>query len=178
MTGLRSRRALACALLVAGTLLTACGGGGAAPLPTTSARGFQLGDITVQRGNTTVLTLTVEIADTPAAREKGLMGVTKLSDQEGMAFIFPRLQRAQFWMKDTLIPLDIAFWDTGGAVVDTQSMTPCTADPCATYASAQPYVGAVEVRGGLLAAKGLHAGDTLKFTRRAPAATGSATASP
>ncbi|HXA27446.1 MAG TPA: DUF192 domain-containing protein, partial [Candidatus Angelobacter sp.] len=77
---------------------------------------------------------------------------------------------AQFWMKDTLIPLDIAFWDGTDHVVDMQAMTPCSADPCPTYAAAAPYVGAVEVRGGLLSKVGLHSGDTVRFTRRAAAA--------
>jgi len=124
-----------------------------------------------------VLALTVEIADTDAAREKGLMGVKQLSDQQGMAFVWSGEQAALFWMKDTLIPLDIAFWDSKGSVVDMQSMTPCSADPCSTYGSAQPYVGAVEVRGGLLSHAGLRVGDTVRFSRRAPATGSSATPS-
>jgi hypothetical protein len=165
-------------LLAAACVLSACGGGGSTPLQTTSARGFPLGDLTVRHGGTTLLSLTVEIADTQAAREKGLMGVTKLSDQQGMAFIWTAPQQARFWMKDTLIPLDVVFWDAGARVVDTQAMTPCTADPCATYGSAQPYVGAVEVRGGLAGKVGLRPGDTVQFIRRAMAASGSAPTSP
>jgi uncharacterized protein len=154
-------------LLVA---LVGCGGSGSAAAPTTSTRGFALGDLTVQHGSSTVLRLTVEIADTAAAREKGLMGVQQLSDSQGMVFLWTRAQNAQFWMKDTLIPLDIAFWDGTDHVVDMQAMTPCTADPCPTYASAAPYIAAVEVRGGLLSSAGLHSGDVVHFTRRAPAA--------
>jgi uncharacterized membrane protein (UPF0127 family) len=175
---LTARRSAAGLLLAAGVALSACGGGGVTPLQTTSARGFPLADLTVKRGGSTVLTLTVEIADTPAAREKGLMGVTKLNDQQGMAFVFPGMQSAPFWMKDTLIPLDIAFWDDAGAVVDMQAMTPCTADPCTIYNPAQPYRSAVEVRGGLLTKIGLRPGDVVQLARRAHAVSGTATTSP
>lgn len=165
------RRAATFALLAAAVALSGCGGGGdAPPLPTTSARGFPLGDLTVKRdGSGTLLSMTVEIADTAAAQEKGLMGVAKLSDQQGMAFVFGHMQSAPFWMKDTLIPLDIAFWDDAGRVVDVQTMTPCTADPCQIYSAAQPYIGAVEVRGGLLGHLGIHAGDAVQLARRARA---------
>jgi uncharacterized membrane protein (UPF0127 family) len=173
-------RRLICALGAVAALLglPGCGGTGSAAVPTTSARGFALGDLSVQHAGGTVLSLTVEIADTPAAREKGLMGVQQLSDSQGMVFVWPHAQNAQFWMKDTLIPLDIAFWDGTDQVVDMQAMTPCTADPCPTYASASPYVAAVEVRGGLLSKVGVHSGDAMRFTRRAPSGGGAATASP
>jgi uncharacterized membrane protein (UPF0127 family) len=174
---LNGRRSAAGLLLAAGVALSACGGA-VTPLQTTSARGFPLGDLTVKRGGSTVLSLTVEIADTTAAREKGLMGVSKLSDQQGMVFVFSGMQSAAFWMKDTLIPLDIAFWDDAGAVVDMQAMTPCIADPCPIYNAAQPYSSAVEVRGGLLSKAGLRPGDVVQLARRATAVSGSGSASP
>jgi uncharacterized membrane protein (UPF0127 family) len=153
------------AATLAALSLAACGG--STPLQTTSARGFPLGDVTVQRGDKTVLTLTVEIADSEKACEQGLMGVKQLADDQGMAFVWTAEQNARFWMKDTLIPLDIVFWRKDGTVVDTQSMTPCTADPCPIYGSQAPYIASVEVRGGLLAKVGLKTGDVVHFTRRA-----------
>jgi uncharacterized membrane protein (UPF0127 family) len=160
--------------------LAGCGGGGGGtptPLPTTSGRGFPLGDLTVQHAGKPVLSLTVEIADNAKAWEKGLMGVSHLNPDQGMAFAFGRSVDDQFWMKDTLIPLDILFADSGGAVVDMQTMTPCTADPCQTYASAQAYQTAVEVAAGVLAKAGVHAGDVVRLSRRSPVGAG-ASASP
>ncbi|HEV7677466.1 MAG TPA: DUF192 domain-containing protein [Candidatus Dormibacteraeota bacterium] len=162
--------------------LVACNsGGGGTPLQTTSARGFPLGDLTVQRGSTQVLSVTVEIADNAKAWEKGLMGVTNLAPNQGMAFVFGGTVNDQFWMKDTLIPLDILFAGSSGAVVDMLTMTPCPADPCPTYASSQPYQTAVEVASGVLAKAGVHTGDVVHLSRRAPAtaaASTAATASP
>jgi uncharacterized protein len=155
--------------------LAGCGGGGGGtPPPTTSARGFPLGDLTVQRGGKTVLSLTVEIAANAKAWEKGLMGVNHLNPDQGMAFVFGRTVDDQFWMKDTLIPLDILFADSTGAVVDEQAMTPCTADPCQTYASAQSYQTAVEVAAGVLSKAGVHSGDVVRLTWRAPTPAASA----
>ena len=74
--------------------------------------------------------LTVEAADTPAEREHGLMERTSLGADEGMVFLFDGPTDGEFWMKDTLIPLSIAFWDEAGRIVGIRDMDPCTADPC------------------------------------------------
>ncbi|MBU1865372.1 MAG: DUF192 domain-containing protein, partial [Actinobacteria bacterium] len=67
----------------------------------------------------------VAVADTPALRSRGLMGVTDLGSVRGMLFLWPNDTAGGFWMKDTLIPLDIAFFDAAGVLVDLVSMTPC-----------------------------------------------------
>jgi len=95
--------------------------------------------------------LRVRIADTPEARERGLMGVRRLEPDEGMAFVFPGPTTARFWMKDTLIPLSIAFWGPGGRVLSVQEMLPCRADPCPLYSPGQPFTGAVEAPQGFFA---------------------------
>ncbi len=92
--------------------------------------------------------LTVAVADTPQARRRGLMGITDLGELDGMLFAFDSEVRAWFWMKDTLIPLDIAFFDAEGLAVDRLRMEPCTADPCPTYNAAGPYRFAVEAPAG------------------------------
>jgi len=87
----------------------------------------------------------VEIAETEEARRTGLMHRTKLDASSGMVFLFDQPTRAGFWMKDTLIPLTIAFWDDQGHVIGVYDMDPCPADPCRLYGPGFPYVGAVEV---------------------------------
>ena len=66
----------------------------------------------------------VEVADTPQARARGLMFRTHLPEDHGMLFLFESPQRLVFWMKNTLIPLSIAFLDARWRVVDIQDMDP------------------------------------------------------
>ena len=72
---------------------------------------------------------TVAVADTPALRAQGLMGVTDLGELDGMLFVFESNVSNGFWMKDTPIPLDIAFFDVDGVLVDLLTMTPCRVRP-------------------------------------------------
>lgn len=92
--------------------------------------------------------LAVAIADTPALRSQGLMGVTDLGGLDGMLFVFDKSIDGGFWMKDTLISLDIAFFDTDGLFVDTFTMRPCTGNPCPVYRPSGAYRHAVEVPAG------------------------------
>ncbi len=98
--------------------------------------------------------LTVAVADTPQARGRGLMGITDLGEFDGMLFVFDTDNETGFWMKDTLIPLDIAFFDADGLFVDRLRMEPCTADPCPFYHAAGPYRHAVEAPAGDLSFAG------------------------
>ena len=77
-------------------------------------------------------TLTLAIADNPTLRGQGLQGVTDLEDLDGMLF-FWRHDGDAFWMKDTLIPLDIVWFNEDGTYKGRASMEPCTTDPCPTY---------------------------------------------
>lgn len=69
-------------------------------------------------------TLQVEIAATPRQQEQGLMARTHLDEDAGMLFIFERKSGYCFWMKDTLIPLSVAFLDDDGRVVNLADMQP------------------------------------------------------
>ncbi len=109
--------------------------------------------------------LHVEMASTPDARARGLMGRTELPSDQGMAFVFDRPTTSQFWMKDTLIPLSIAFWDGRNRVVAILNMPPCRADPCPTYGPHRPYVGAVEAKLGYIDDHGVEVGDHVRLTR-------------
>ena len=109
-------------------------------------------------------TVAVEIADTPAEREQGLMGRTTLAADAGMVFVFPEDHRGPFWMKDTLIPLSIAFYAADGRILKILDMEPCKADPCPLYDPGVSYRGAFEVNKGAFAGWGISEGDRLRIT--------------
>ena len=91
------------------------------------------------------VTVAVEIADSPKEREKGLMERASLPHDTGMLFVFQQPQMLEFWMKNTLVPLDIVFFDAQGNFVSSATMEPCTADPCPTYKAAALASYALEV---------------------------------
>lgn len=107
----------------------------------------------------------VEIADTPAARERGLMGRTSLADDAGMLFVWDTDTASAFWMKDTLIPLSVAFIDAGGAVLGILDMDPCRADPCAVYDPGLRYRMALEATQGAFTRWGIRPGDRARLVR-------------
>lgn len=72
--------------------------------------------------------ITVEIADSNAERSKGLSNRDELEENRGMLFVYDRDVNYGFWMKDTYIPLSIAFIDKNGKIIDIQNMEPETTD--------------------------------------------------
>jgi uncharacterized membrane protein (UPF0127 family) len=100
----------------------------------------------------------LEVAATPAARERGLMGRTRVAPGTGMAFLFPADTATGFWMKGTLVPLSIAFVAADGRVVAVREMTPCLGDPCPVYGPGRSYRYAVELAAGAFAAAGVGEG--------------------
>ena len=103
--------------------------------------------------------LSVRVADSEAERAEGLMGVRDLPADEGMAFVFQEPSTSTFWMQDTLLPLAIAFVGADGHILTITEMTPCTTDPCPTYAADGPYTLAVEANAGWFGANGVTVGD-------------------
>ena len=97
----------------------------------------------------------VEIAATDTERERGLMGRTALAEDAGMLFVFDREQQLSFWMKDTLIPLSIAYINESGRIVDIQDMQPLDETP---HPSTEPARYALEVNGGFFVARGIQVG--------------------
>ena len=109
----------------------------------------------------------VEVADSPSERERGLMGRTFLDADAGMVFLFDDQGGSvtdRFWMKDTQIPLSIAFWDADGSILAIHDMDPCAADPCPTYGAPAAYVGALEVNQGFFEEHGIHVGDSIELS--------------
>ena len=77
--------------------------------------------------------LTLAVADSPQLRAQGLMGVTGLGNLDGMLFYWRHEAGSDFWMKDTLIPLDIVWFLEDGSFAGRASMEPCETDVCPTY---------------------------------------------
>ena len=98
----------------------------------------------------------VEIVATEAQRERGLMQRTSMPDDAGMLFVFPADTDGAFWMKDTLLPLSIAFIAADGRVVNVQDMAPETTD---YHTPGAQYRFALEVNQGYFARVGIRAGD-------------------
>jgi uncharacterized protein len=104
----------------------------------------------------------VEIADTDAEWQTGLMGRTTLEGDAGMLFVFDQEQTLSFWMKDTLIPLSIAYIDAEGRIVDIQDMQPLDDIP-PQYVSAEPARYALEVNQGFFEERSVTVGDVVKL---------------
>ncbi len=121
--------------------------------PTTTTGQIDQGDLagwetaTIAVGGSELL---VAVADDPAERRQGLMGVDDLGDLDGMLFQFPNEAISGFWMKDTLMALDIAFFGDDMGLVDSLSMVPCSPDSCLSYVADAPFSWALETPAGSL----------------------------
>ena len=107
--------------------------------------------------------LIVQVADTPRKREKGLMFVGKLPENEGMLFEFPGQSYGGFWMKNTFIPLSIAYLDFDGKILEILDMEPCKVEKCPIYDPGVYYYYAVEVNIGWFDKNQIKVGDIVKF---------------
>ncbi len=103
--------------------------------------------------------LVAEVAETPRQRDRGLMGRTALGENHGMLFVFDQEQPLSFWMRNTLIPLSIAYIDDRGTIVDIQDMEPLDET---SHPSAAPARYALEVNQGFFEEHGIRVGDILE----------------
>ncbi len=150
-------------LLLAGCDDGAAEVGGSAATPTkpraeasgTESSGAELPTVTIDASSGEKVEVRVEIADDDAERARGLMHRTALAENRGMLFVFRSEERLSFWMRDTLIPLSIAYMDTEGRIVDIQDMEPSTEG----YDSAEPAQYALEVNQGFFEEHGVEVGD-------------------
>jgi uncharacterized membrane protein (UPF0127 family) len=99
-----------------------------------------------------------EVALTPQQHEIGLMHRTSMGANEGMIFVFDRAGQQCFWMKNTLIPLAVAFVDDDGTIVNLDEMKPETLNP---HCSTKPVRYVLEMNTGWFSKRGLKAGTKL-----------------
>jgi len=154
---LRPALALALSLLLA--LAVACGGG--------VDKGGDDGDGALSTATITLIDgagkraeLSVELAVTPAEHIRGLMFREAMPEESGMLFVFGRETTTGFWMKDTKIPLSIAFITSNGTILETQDMEPLSKQ---LHRPAQPYRYALEVNQGWFERHGLGPGDRVEI---------------
>lgn len=103
----------------------------------------------------------VEIADDPEERSKGLMHRTELGDEEGMLFVFETEQMMSFWMKNTPLPLSIAYIDERGTIREIYDMEPNSLAP---VRSNLPARYALEVPQGAFHRRGVRLGHQIDLT--------------
>jgi uncharacterized membrane protein (UPF0127 family) len=103
-------------------------------------------------------TFTLEVADSEDEQEKGLMARESMPADHGMIFVFPDSRKLGFWMKNTLIPLDIIYIDETGRVVSVKSMQP---HDLTAVRSDGPAMYAIELNQGAAARVGVRGGDVL-----------------
>jgi uncharacterized protein len=104
----------------------------------------------------------VEVAKTPEERAHGLMGRKHLGKDDGMLFVFEKEDYHGFWMKDTQVPLSIAFIDKKGRIVEITDMKPTTLE---SHDPPEPILYALEMKKGWFSANGIKAGDILRFSK-------------
>jgi len=129
----------------------ACGGGDGDATATIVVIGGDEGD---------GVELTVELARTAGERSRGLMLREELAEDGGMLFVFPGDTEAGFWMKDTSVPLSIAFIAEDGTILDIQEMEPLSED---VHRPPEPYRYALEVNQGWFEEQGFGTGDRVEI---------------
>lgn len=108
----------------------------------------------------------VKVVETPEDLQKGLMFVESMPENEGMLFIFDDFAPRTFWMKNTLIPLDMIFVDENFVVVDVkEDVPPCKADPCETYPSEFSSKFVVELNAGSVKEHNISVGSIMRMSR-------------
>lgn len=108
--------------------------------------------------------VTAELAVTDEERARGLMFREKILPDQGMLFVFEREDLHSFWMKNTLVPLDMLWLDSQRRVIHiAANVPPCREDPCPSYGPESPARYVLELRAGGAAANGIKTGDQLQF---------------
>jgi uncharacterized membrane protein (UPF0127 family) len=104
----------------------------------------------------------VEVAKTAEDRARGLMGRKDLGEDQGMLFVFETEGYHNFWMKNTLIPLSIAFMDREGKILRITDMKPLTLE---SHGPPEPVLFALEMKKGWFDARGIRVGHVMRFSK-------------
>ena len=126
--------------------------------PTAVAQNAPYAKITDPSGK--AVTVKLEVVDTPETRATGLMNRTQLAPDAGMLFVFQNEQQGAFWMKNTLIPLSIAFISSDGVIQEIQDMQPLSEE---LHRPARPYKYALEVNQGFFRTGGIGPNSKVEF---------------
>ena len=137
-----------------------------APPDAVAPTGFESALVSVTSLNGASRDVCMWVADTPERRARGMMGATGFGDAEAMVFVQDAPSTGNFWMKDTLIPLSIAYFDAVGDFLSSDEMTPCTTPECERYPTAVGYRWAVEAPSGALVDLGIQEGSTIAVSDR------------
>ena len=109
----------------------------------------------------------VEIVQKAPDLQRGLQFRKSLGEKNGMLFVFPKADRYSFWMKDTLIPLDMIWIDYARTIVYiAQGVPPCQSDPCPVYTPTGSALYVLEVNAGYAERLGLKEGVEVEFRLR------------
>jgi uncharacterized protein len=164
-------RPFAISLVIACLVMAACGNDGDSEPQTRATRAspspsvtFDTATVLIDTDEGSVL-IDAEVAETDRQRELGLMHRESLPRDAGMVFIFFEPQQGGFWMKNTLIPLSIAYFDVDGEILRILDMKPCKKDPCPSYFPGVEYMGALEVNRGAFEEWGVEEGDVIHVRR-------------
>jgi len=130
--------------------------------PTSQGSSPVSGTVRIDTSDGESVEVEAEVADDTNEMTRGLMGRTALAEDSGMLFVYPEERELSFWMKDTLIPLSIAFMDAEGRIVDIQDMKALDDTP-PHYESAEPARYALEVNKGFFDERGVEVEDMARL---------------
>lgn len=152
------------AVVLTGLLATSCGAAGGADGSGQDPASGEPTPVTLEGEQVPIrvagIEIMVEIADDEGERAKGLMFRESLPEDEGMLFVYESERPLGFWMRNTLIPLDVAYVDSQGRIVDIQTMEPRDET---THWSASDAQYALEMNAGWFEANGVRVGDLVEF---------------
>lgn len=112
-----------------------------------------------------IYSVQAEVANTFATRAIGLMARKTMAANHGMLFVFPATEGHCMWMRNTLLPLSVAFLDEQGLIINVADMEPLTETP---HCAARPARFALEMNKGWFSAKGIKAGARVGGLDKAP----------